>query len=50
MQLSILLSCSAYNAIRSLYFTALTLKELFENTNSLHILNVIKDIGKYKQN
>jgi len=28
---------------------ALTLKELFEITNSLHILDFIKNIGKYKQ-
>jgi len=36
-----ILLCSAYNAIRSVYFTALTLKGLFENTNSLHILDFI---------
>jgi len=45
----ILHPCSAYNAIRSLYFTALTLKELFESTHSPHILDFIKDIGIYKQ-
>jgi len=47
----ILLSCSAYrrNAIRSVYFTTLTRKELFENTNYLHILDFIKEIGIYKQ-
>jgi len=33
-----LLSCSACNAIRSLCFTALTLKELFENTNSVFFI------------
>jgi len=44
------LSCSAYNVIRSSYFTALTLKELFENTNSLHISYFIKDIDIQKFN
>jgi len=29
--------------------TALTLIELFENINALHILDFIKDIGIYKQ-
>jgi len=47
--LHIHLSCSAYNAVRSLNFIAATLKELFENTNSLHILDFIKDFGIYKQ-
>jgi len=30
-------------------FLVLILKEIFENTNSLHFLDFIKDIGIYKQ-